>query len=620
MIERRQFSGTQGDWNRLIAGLPGPQFLQTWEWGQIKAPYGWQPHPLVWVDGSGEAIGAALVLERTVAYPLVPVKFRIQYIPRGPLLRNWEDSSQRQQVIASISDFARERRSIFIKLDPELPLAYGIAGDEGEELYPPGQEFARELEETGWLFSNEQIQYRNTIHINLQGDEDSLLARMKQKTRYNIRLAERKGVTVRTAGLNDLPLLYKLYALTATRDGFVIRGEEYYLRVWRTFIEAGMAEALIAEVENTPVGGLVIFRFGDRAWYVYGMSRDEHRKKCQPTFSSGKPSAGPDLLAVLPTICGVRRINLSSQIPCGVFIASKPGWGEGSCAMSGHGITRVTRCFTVFTRRSSRLGWPFCAAAAVLKPAALPECNHGGKMNQLPCVKFAHLPTPVEPLTGLSAPLGGINLWIKRDDQTGLALGGNKTRKLEYLMAEAQANGARSVITTGAIQSNHCRQTAAAAARLGLDCVLVLTGSAPLHVEGNFLLDQLLGARIIYTERPNRDLVLQQEFEKLWAAGQRPYLVPYGGSSPTGAAAYAYALEELIEQGFQPDWIVFASSSGGTQAGLVAGARLLKFGGRVLGISIDEPEAVLKERVSALAGEVTDRLGSRQKFPPRRSW
>lgn len=181
-------------------------------------------------------------------------------------------------------------------------------------------------------------------------------------------------------------------------------------------------------------------------------------------------------------------------------------------------------------------------------------------------------------------------------------------------MAEAQANGARTVITTGAVQSNHCRQTAAAAARLGLGCVLVLAGDPPLHPEGNLLLDHLLGARILYTTRPSRDQAMQQEFDKLWAAGQRPYLVPYGGSSPAGAAAYAYALKELIEQGFQPDWILFASSSGGTQAGLVAGARLLGFHGQVLGISIDEPEITLQERVAALAGEVADRLGSREKF------
>ena len=157
-------------------------------------------------------------------------------------------------------------------------------------------------------------------------------------------------------------------------------------------------------------------------------------------------------------------------------------------------------------------------------------------MNQLPRIKLAQLPTPIEPLTRLSADFGGINLWIKRDDQTGLAFGGNKTRKLEFLMAEAQANGARTVITAGAVQSNHCRQTAAAAAFLGLDCVLVLAGDPPPQPGGNLLLDHLLGAQVIYTPGSQRDVTLQQEFERLWSDGRRPYLVPYGGSSPVGAA------------------------------------------------------------------------------------
>ncbi len=236
-------------------------------------------------------------------------------------------------------------------------------------------------------------------------------------------------------------------------------------------------------------------------------------------------------------------------------------------------------------------------------------------MNQLPRIKLAQLPTPIEPLTRLSAELGGINLWIKRDDQTGLAFGGNKTRKLEFLMAEAQANGARTVITAGAVQSNHCRQTAAAAAFLGLDCVLVLAGDHPAQPGGNLLLDHLLGAQVIYTPGSQRDVTLQQEFERLWSDGRRPYLVPYGGSSPVGAAAYAFALQELLEQGFQADWIVFASSSGGTQAGLEAGARLLGFQGRLLGISIDEPAGILQARVASLARETADRLGRRVVIP-----
>ena len=241
-------------------------------------------------------------------------------------------------------------------------------------------------------------------------------------------------------------------------------------------------------------------------------------------------------------------------------------------------------------------------------------------MKSLPRLRFAHLPTPVEALPRLSAALGGPQLLIKRDDQTGLAMGGNKTRKLEFLAAEAQANGARRLITAGAVQSNHCRQTAAAAARQGFDCTLVLSlpDDDPVHRQpgGNLLLDHLLGAEIVWTTPAGRDQALQETFEKAWEAGQRPYLIPYGGSNPTGAASYAFAMQELVEQAVEVDWVVFASSSGGTQAGLALGARLFGFQGQVLGISVDEAQEVLQLRVARLATETADFLGEAQSFAP----
>ena len=243
-------------------------------------------------------------------------------------------------------------------------------------------------------------------------------------------------------------------------------------------------------------------------------------------------------------------------------------------------------------------------------------------MKKLPRLKIAHLPTPVEGLPRLSAALGGPQLLVKRDDQTGLAFGGNKTRKLEFLFAEAQADGARMVITAGAIQSNHCRQTAAAAARMGFNCKLVLTlpgerSDTPSSEDaptGNLLLDHLLGADIIWAELDARDEVLKATFQESWESGERPYLIPYGGSNTTGAAAYAFALQELLDQNIDPDWIVFPSSSGGTQAGLVLGRRLFGYAGQVLGISIDEPKQVLQERVARLATETADVLGEKISF------
>jgi D-cysteine desulfhydrase family pyridoxal phosphate-dependent enzyme len=232
----------------------------------------------------------------------------------------------------------------------------------------------------------------------------------------------------------------------------------------------------------------------------------------------------------------------------------------------------------------------------------------------IPRIRFAQLPTPVEPLPRLSVTLGGPRLFVKRDDLTGLAFGGNKTRKLEFLLAEAQANGARTLITAGAIQSNHCRQTAAVAARFGLDCILVLAGSPSQSSSGNLLLDRMLGAEIVWCETGERDEVLKQTFDKAWTEGRRPYLIPYGGSNSTGAVAYAIALDELLTQEIQPDWIVFPSSSGGTQAGLVLGSRRSGFRGQILGISVDAPASELASNVAELASETSDKLGQKIRF------
>ncbi len=238
-------------------------------------------------------------------------------------------------------------------------------------------------------------------------------------------------------------------------------------------------------------------------------------------------------------------------------------------------------------------------------------------MTDIARVHFAHLPTPIEEMPRLSAILGGPQILVKRDDQTGLALGGNKTRKLEFLVAEAQAEGADTLVSAGAIQSNHCRQTAAAAAKFGLKCVLVLTGEKPQSPSANLMLDELFGAEIVtVADRANRDRVLKETFEAIRAQGRRPYLVPYGGSSPTGALGYAFAVEEVMHQGLRADWIVFGTSSGGTHAGLVLGQRLFGYRGRVLGISIDEKEDWLRQHVSALASESSERLGKRIAFEP----
>lgn len=232
-------------------------------------------------------------------------------------------------------------------------------------------------------------------------------------------------------------------------------------------------------------------------------------------------------------------------------------------------------------------------------------------------MNFAHLPTPIEELPRLSAALGGPRILVKRDDQTGLAFGGNKTRKLEFLVAEAKEQGAQTLISAGALQSNHCRQTAAAAAKFGFGCILVLTGEQQGEPSANLLLDELFGAQIVtVADRKDRDRILQETFDRAEAEGRKPYMVPYGGSSTTGALGYAFAVEEYMNQGVQADWMVFGTSSGGTHAGLVLGQRLFGYKGKALGISIDESEDWLKKHVSALASDASEKLGRRIEFTP----
>jgi D-cysteine desulfhydrase family pyridoxal phosphate-dependent enzyme len=210
-------------------------------------------------------------------------------------------------------------------------------------------------------------------------------------------------------------------------------------------------------------------------------------------------------------------------------------------------------------------------------------------------VKLAHLPTPVEPLDRLSDVLGGPRVWVKRDDCTGLATGGNKTRKIEFLIADAQAKAADTVVTVGAIQSNHARQVAAASARFGFRCVLGLLDAVPgrsqvYRVLGNVLLDRLFGAEVrILPELEDTTPLLDSIASELTQQGLRPYVIPLGGSNGLGAAAYAAAFLELLDQfeGLKEtlDAIIVPTVSGGTLAGLLLGAALSGWEGRIIGIS-----------------------------------
>jgi D-cysteine desulfhydrase len=232
----------------------------------------------------------------------------------------------------------------------------------------------------------------------------------------------------------------------------------------------------------------------------------------------------------------------------------------------------------------------------------------------LASVPLAFLPTPLHPLEQLSRHLGGPQIFIKRDDLTGLAFGGNKTRKLAFLMADALAEQAQVVVTRGAVQSNHCRQTAAAAARCGLECHLVLRGDPPDSSTGNLLLDQLLGAQLHWTGIGDPEAALEAVSAALQQAGKRLYRIPYGGSNALGASAYAAAMLELLDQDARFDRIVIASSSGGTQAGLAVGARSAGFKGQILGVSVDRPRAELAAEIAEIATATAALLGDNRPF------
>jgi lipid II:glycine glycyltransferase (peptidoglycan interpeptide bridge formation enzyme) len=292
------FRGSANEWNELITNLPDPHLLQTWEWSLVKAKYGWEPMPFVWTNKSNKSdmsdqsdlldqsdiIAAAMVLKRRIPIAGIGARLNILYIPKGPLM-DWSDDSMRNCVLDDLQSFAKRQGAIFLKIDPDVALGTGIPGDEEEVVDNDGQAVMSDLKRRGWLFSSDQIQFRNTVMIDLSPPEDEMLARMKQKTRYNVRLAGKKGVTLRVGDKDDLSMLYRMYAKTSVRDGFVIRDDGYYQTVWGEFMSASTvyghpsAEPLIAEVDGEPVAAIFVFYFSGRAYYLYGMSREVHREK-----------------------------------------------------------------------------------------------------------------------------------------------------------------------------------------------------------------------------------------------------------------------------------------------------------------------------------------------------
>jgi peptidoglycan pentaglycine glycine transferase (the first glycine) len=270
-------------WNATLRDLPCAHILQTWEWGDFKQhETGWLPERIAFEDASGQVVAAASILTRR-AGPL-----RVMYVPKGPAL-DFGQPDRVYKVLDYLESLARGRRAIWLKIDPDVIAGTGIPGGADADRPPQddltGQMVLTMLDERGWRFSRSQVQFRNTVTLDLAQAEDDLLMGMSQSTRRKVRVAAKKGVTVREANdPADLRTLYDLYTVTGERQGFLIRPLDYYRHAWSDFIAAGLAQAFIAEWGGQALAGLVLFHFGPKAWYFYGMSSNAERNR-MPTHA-----------------------------------------------------------------------------------------------------------------------------------------------------------------------------------------------------------------------------------------------------------------------------------------------------------------------------------------------
>ena len=244
--------------DRALLRFPRPHVLQTSHWAALKAPT-WQSQHYLWGESDQPEAAATVLTRRLSRLPAA-----IQYVPKGPTVVA-SDPDRWNKLLAWLEDHARRQRALFIKIDPDIDADSAC-----------GQALTARLRARGWVFSAEQIQFRNTLLSDLTVGADALLAGMKQKTRYNIRLAERRGVVARPSA--DFAAFYDLYAETAARDGFLIRPRAYYQAVMERMQGHGLGQLLMAEVDAEPLAGLFLFRFGPTAWYFYGASSDRHRQ------------------------------------------------------------------------------------------------------------------------------------------------------------------------------------------------------------------------------------------------------------------------------------------------------------------------------------------------------
>lgn len=267
-----------GCWNETLKSFSKSHILQTYEWGQFKGKFGWSPVYKTWRSKNGNTAAMAMILQKTLRLAGVVPFINIIYIPKGPVL-NWGDSRLSRQVLSDLKRYGQSTGAVFIKMDPDIPIGYGLPDSEEAIETSLGRRILELLLNEGWTFSKDQIQFKNSMFIDLNKELDQVLAKMKQKTRYNIRLAGRQGVVIREGNLEDFDQLYRMYAETALRDGFVIRSQPYYKEAWSLFMKEGMACPLIAEYEGEAVSAVIPYYFNKKAWFLFGMSRNVHRNK-----------------------------------------------------------------------------------------------------------------------------------------------------------------------------------------------------------------------------------------------------------------------------------------------------------------------------------------------------
>lgn len=276
---------SRDEWNSRVSSPPTAHILQSWEWGEFKArTTGWTPERLCFMREDGKLLAAASLLTRRIG-PL-----QVIYIPRGPIFAELTPTIV-EPVLDHLQKLARQRGAIWLKIDPDITAATGLpaeattASEQPEQLNLAGQRVLSLLHSRKWRFSSDQVQFRNTLTLDLTKSEDELLANMSQSTRRKIRQADKQGVTVRAAqSENDLRALYDIYATTGSRQGFIVRPWSYYFDLWESFRTANLAHILMAEHAGQTLAGVVLFHFAQRVWYFYGMSSNDQRD-LQPNYA-----------------------------------------------------------------------------------------------------------------------------------------------------------------------------------------------------------------------------------------------------------------------------------------------------------------------------------------------